>query len=187
MNRNRRRVKEFVHVFLTTMGATSAPGVPEEMRAGPAGPTGWCAWQPIDSPITDEDIAALEQDIGNPLPPLFVEYLTYKCLLMTDFGILSLPEVRFDRPLQEVNEYIGLLNRQSYWRSVGYIPFGQDGDGEGVLAFDTNNCTGDGDYAIMSVDPELMAQIGYIGTKCWNNFSELLDDVQNHLLSFEKT
>lgn len=179
------RIAKFIDVFLSTRGGF-APGVPQEMSGGPPDEYGWSPWHPIDSPITKEYVASLEQSIGARLPPLFCRYLTYKCLLMTRFGILSLPEIRCDRPSEKFRLFVDLIERQPYWRANGYIPFADDGDDYGILAFDTNRRSADGDCPVMYVAPEAMGQPGYRGVQKWNNFSHLLDDVQASLLSYKK-
>jgi hypothetical protein len=180
------RIEAFVKVFLATMGSTSAPGVPEPMRVGSPDEYGWSAWRPVESPIKEKDIAAIERFIGAKLPPLFKAYLTHKALLMTNFGILSLPEIRSDRPLEDVRAYLNLLATDPYLRSRGYVPFGQEGNGGGPLCFDTKRPNGEGDYPIMYVDHEREREAGYVGVQMWDSFAHLLDDVQRSLLSFRK-
>jgi hypothetical protein len=182
---SRRRIEEFVGAFVSTRGGF-APGVPEKMRDGPLEQDGWGRWHPIDSRITDNDIAALEKSIGAPLPPLFREYLTYKCLLMTSFGVLSLPETRCDRPLDDIEGWFAIMETQPYWKANDYVPFGQDGDDYGVLAFDVRRRNSEGDYPIMYVAPEFMDKPGYRGKQKWESFAQLLDFVQADMLSYTK-
>jgi hypothetical protein len=180
------KIAEFVQLFVATMGASPAPGVPDGMKVGAPSKSGWSEWIAIPSPITQSDLLSIEHSIGSPLPPLFARYLTYKCVLMTNFGILSLPEIRCDQPLKGLNSFFGLMETQPYWRSNGYVPFGDDGDDYGILAFDMKRPTSDGDYPVMYVAPDKMKQQGYRGIQKWNSFSELLDSVKSSLLSYKK-
>lgn len=174
------RIDRFIKVFLSSV-APYAPGVPDEMRDGPDDREGWCAWKPVASPVTQDMMQELEDSIGVPLPPLFKAYLTNKCLLMTDFGMLSLPEMRPDEPLEEFQGYLGLYQPGSYWRTQKLLPFGEDGDATGPICFDISQPTVDGDYPVVFVDRERTRQPGYRGEKRWDSFAQMLDAVEEHL------
>src|SRR5262245_15401963 len=88
------RIRRFVDEAFLPRAVTIAVGPPREMIDGEPVGDGWVPWKAVESPVTDEDIADLEAAIGAPLPPLFRAYLMYKCLLMTDFGMVRLPETR---------------------------------------------------------------------------------------------
>jgi hypothetical protein len=179
------RIARFVGVFLATMGAAPAGGVPPDMVAGPPNADGWVPWKTVDSPVGDDDIIELEGAFGVQLPPLFRAYLMYKCLLATDFGILALPRTPSDRPLDEMVEVMELINRTPFWRTNKLLPFGYDGNGGGWICFDTARPSQDGDYPIMLVEYDRLAQPGYRGQEAWGSFRSMLDALEAMMLSYQ--
>jgi hypothetical protein len=179
--RDQKRIMEFVEISIRT-GATVALGVPPEMADGPTDEYGWTPWKPIDSPVGEKEIFALEAYARAKLPPLFRAYLMYKCLLMTDFGIIRLPSIPSDRPLHDLLLYVRLLETEPYWREHSYLPFGSDGNDGGPICFDTKRPTTDHDYPVVFVDRDLAGRPGYTGVVRWPSFAALLDVLQKRML-----
>jgi hypothetical protein len=175
------RIKRFVSVFLEK-GVRIAPGVPSNMVNGPPFDGDWIPWKPIESPVTENDVARLEAMTGVRFPPLFRAYLMYQCLLMTDFGIIRLPQLPSDRPLEDVMGYMRVFNEETYWRVHGYVPFAYDGNDGGRMCFDTKRPDAQNDYPIVFVDHERAVSINYVGEQRWSSFAALLDTLENDML-----
>jgi hypothetical protein len=179
------RIEQFVATFLATMGSTTAPDVPDDMLASGLGISGWASWRPIKSPITETEISLVENHIGYKLPTLFKIYLSFKCLLMTDFGTVSLPEIRSDLPWQDFENYLGLFQHTQCLRENGYFPFGTDSRNGHSICFDLPSLNTDGDCPILEVDLERTMQLGYTPRIRNPSFSALLDEIEASLLSFK--
>lgn len=67
------------------IGLNRSPQDIEPEMADPAGPDdeGWTTWYPIDSTVTDEEIAQIEATIGYSLPPSYHVFLKHRPGLMT--------------------------------------------------------------------------------------------------------
>ena len=180
------RIRRFVDEAFLPRAWDSTSNPPAAMLAdGPTG-DGWVTWKAVDSPVTDADVFRLEATIGSPLPPLFRAYLMYKCLLMTEFGLVRLPSTPADDPLASVRIYVRLMDEQPYFRPRGLVPFGEDGNDGGPLCFDTSRPTPDGDYPVMFTDHELLPRPGYRGEQRWSGFAELLDVLETDLRSLDQ-
>ena len=180
------RIRRFVDEVFLLRAVTIIPVAPREMIDGPPNSSGWVPWKALDSPVTDADILAIEQVIGAPLPPLFRAWLMYKCLLMTDFGILSLPETPFDDPLRPFRHYVRIMDQQPYFRPRRMVPFGSDGNGVGPLCFDINHPLACGDYPVVLFDHELLHRPAYSGRPFADSFAALLDRVEANMLSYDQ-
>jgi hypothetical protein len=136
--------------------------------------------------VTDAEILAIEGVIGAALPPLFRGWLMYKCLLMTDFGTVRLPEVPSDKPLRPFRGFVDILDSQPYFRPRRVVPFGSDGNDVGPLCFDLNRPLPDGDYPVVLFDHELLHRTDYAGEPFADSFASLLDRLEAELLSFDQ-
>jgi hypothetical protein len=179
------RIERFVRVFLDHQGSNPTVDAPADMVAGPPDTSGWIPWQPVDSPVTDQDIARLEKQAGTPFPPLFRAYLMYKCLLMTQFNPVVLPETPSNAPLQKLKRLLKLIRDDPFFKQNGYIPFGQDANGAGPVCFDTKHPSVDQDYPVVVVDHDRMGNPGYTGERRWDSFASLLDVMEADMLSFD--
>lgn len=177
------RVIRFVNTFKNRC-TSIAVKVPEPMRNGPANSDGWVPWTPVDSPLTNDQLADFESKLGFRFPPLFRAYLLYKCLLMTDF-VVSLPETPFDDPLGPLSEYLAFRERYPSLADKQLIPFGYDCNEVGPACFDGSCKRPDGESPILIVDLGMVSDPSYRGEMCWNSFSELLDEIEADLLSFD--
>jgi SMI1 / KNR4 family (SUKH-1) len=182
----RRRIRHFVDEVFLPRAVMITPGGPPDMIDGSPNASGWRPWKPVENPVTDADILEIEQVIGASLPPLFRAWLMYKCLLLTDFGILSLPETPSDDPLGAFWVYVQILDdRESWARPRRVVPFGSDGNGVGPLCFDLNHPLPDGDYPVLLFDHELFHRPEYMGRPFCDSFASLLDMVEASLLSYD--
>jgi hypothetical protein len=155
------------------------------MVDGPPDESGWVPWKPVPSPVTDADILAVEEGAGAPFPPLFRGWLMYKCLLMTDFGLVRLPETPSDDPLHEIRQYVGIMNSQPYFRPRLVLPFGSDGNDTGPLCFDLARRHPDGDCPVVLFDHELLDRPEYAGRPFADSFAALLDMLEAAMRSFD--
>jgi hypothetical protein len=182
-----RRIRRFVDEVFLPRAVTIRPGVPAEMVDSPRTTSGWVPWKPVVSPVTEADILAVEEVIGSPLPPLFRAWLMYKCLLMTDFGTLSLPEMPSDDPLGPFrSRCVRIMDEQPYFRPRRVVPFGSDGNGVGPLCFDLNRPLPGGDYPVVLFDHELLHRLEYAGRPFADSFADLLDRLEANLLSYDR-
>lgn len=181
-----RRILHFVDDVFLPRAVMTRPGVPADMVDGPPDASGWVPWKPVPSPVEDADILAVESAIGAALPPLFRALLMYKCLLMTDFGTVQLPELPSDDPLRAFRRYMRLLDSQPDFRLRRVVPFGSDGNGVGPLCFDLTRPLPDGDFPVVLFDHELLHQPDYAGRPFADSFASLLDRLQAELLSFDQ-
>jgi hypothetical protein len=179
------RIHHFVDKVFLPRAVMIRPSVPAAMVDGSPNSDGWVPWKAIESPVTDEDISLFEGNIGATLPPLFRAYLMYKCLLMTDFGIVRLPEIPADYPLEPFGQLLGLLEDNSNLRHRRLVPFAQDGNDAGPLCFDVGRRLPDGDCPVLLMDHELYDQPDYSGLVLAGSFAELLDRIEKDMLSFE--
>jgi hypothetical protein len=180
--RDQQRIKRFVDVFLAK-GVRIAPRVPPDMVAGPSRDGDWTPWKAVDSPVDEEDVRRVEGVLGVALPPLFRAYLMHQCLLMTDFGIIRLPQTPSDRPLDEMLGYVRVFVEEPYWGRHGYVPFAYDGNDGGPMCFDTKRPSPENDYPVVFVDHERALQMSYTGEQRWDSFAALLDSLEGDLLS----
>lgn len=176
------RIKRFVDVFIERC-TDIAVVVPAVMRAGPPNSDGWTPWKPVDSPVTDIDVLSLENEFEIKFPPLFRAYLMYKCLLMTDFEVV-LPETPFDDPLGNLRGYLELRS-DAFFRERGLVPFAHDSNDAGPVCFDTRKPQLDGDLPVVLVDHGLMQNRSYNGKVIAASFAELLDRIEQTLLSYD--
>jgi hypothetical protein len=181
-----RRIRHFVDEVFLPRAVTICPGVPGEMVDGPPTASDWIPWKPVHSPVTDGDILAIERVIGSPLPPLFRAWLMYKCLLMTDFGLLELPETPSDNPLHQFRQYVDIMDSQPYFRPRGIVPFASDGNGVGPLCFDLKRPLPDGDYPVVLFDHELLPCPEYTGRPFADSFAALLEMLEADMMSVDQ-
>jgi hypothetical protein len=180
------RIRSFVDEVFLPRAVTIAVEPPAAMVAGDPVDGDWFPWKAVDSPVSDGDILQLEKAIGAPLPPLFRAYLMYKCLLMTDFGILSLPKTPADDPLGAFRRYVVMMDEEPCFRPRGFVPFAQDGNDGGPLNFDVRRPTPQGDYPVIYTDHELLHRPDYQGQQRWASFEELLEALEADMRSFDK-
>ncbi len=179
---NLKRIERFVQTFLDTMGSSPAPGVPIEMRVSVPDESEWTQWRPVDSPISEIQLTALESRVNGVLPRLFKDYLIYKCLLMTDFGSVSLPEIRSDAPWKELGSYLDLYEKTPYLTSNRYFPFGNDSRTGTLVCFSLRDLDSTQDCPILDVDLEQARRTDYSPRVRNPSFSTLLDEIETHLL-----
>lgn len=159
---------------MKTSGGGFALGVPESMRVGTVDPDGWSKWRAIDSPLNPNQLSAFK----NKAPSLFLTYLSHKCLMMSDL-LVSLPQTPSDEPLKEFLEFVGTYERDQFFKDNSLFPFGFDSNDSGFLCFDYSK---EGEnYPIVLVDFSRQ-----ILSERWKGFSELLDDIEKDLMSYEE-
>lgn len=114
-------------------------GVPPAMQVGEADAGGEATWRLLPSPVSDEDLAALERDLGVTLPATQRAYLQARAHLFQQVydsvhgEAIGLPEMPVDRPLSDlradVKAWAPLLG-------AGYLPVATFGDGYGPICAD---------------------------------------------------
>ncbi|MES2568615.1 MAG: SMI1/KNR4 family protein [Verrucomicrobiota bacterium] len=180
-----RRIRQFVDEVFLPRAVLLRPGAPVDMVDGPPDASGWVPWKPVPSPVTDADILAVEHVAGAPFPPLFRGWLMYKCLLMTDCGLVRLPETSSDDPLHQIREYVGIMDSQPYFRPRRVLPFGSDGNDVGPLCFDLSRPRPDGDYPVILFDHKLLHRPEYAERPFADSFGALLDMLEADMRSFD--
>ncbi len=180
------RVRYFVDDVFLPRAVTVSPSVPAAMVNGPPDASGWIPWKPVPSPVADHDILALEERIGDALPPAFRGWLMYKCLLMTDFGLLTLPETPCDVPLEDFVGHLDAMDSQPYFSSRNIIPFAHDGNDVGPLCFDLSRRRADGDCPVRLYDHELLPDTTYNGEPFADSFDALLCTIATDMLSYDR-
>ena len=113
------RIERFIRWFISHSGAGPAVVVPLDMRNGEPNSDGWIPWIPVENPLNEQAVSLIEIQIGYPLPSLFKCYLTYKCLLMTDF-VVCLPQTPSSDPLKEFEDWIGLFESEPFFKENKY-------------------------------------------------------------------
>lgn len=181
--KDQERIKQFVNVFLERC-TDVAVVVPEDMKAGESDQEGWTPWKSVDSPICDEQIMTLEKEINAKFPPLFRAYLMHKCLLMTDFAVLF-PETPSNAPFEKLRQYLSLWESEPFFKKRRLLPFAYDANDVGPVCFDIGRQNDDGDCPIVCVDHERITDASYNGEIIAASFSELLDEVERELLSYD--
>ena len=176
------RIERFVHVYLERCTDVSVE-VPPVMRNGPRTEEGWWPWRAVDSPVRPNDVLRLEARAGAAFPPLFRAYLTYKCLLMTEFCV-ALPETPFNQPLERLEEILQLRG-VPYFQQNGLLPFGTAPSGAGPACFDVHRRDRNGDCPIVFVDLPRVVEEGYRAPRMFASFAELVDCIEHELLSYD--
>ncbi|MDQ0171099.1 hypothetical protein [Paenibacillus tundrae] len=140
-------------------------GVPHNMQVGEVDEEGWVRWEMIPSTVTEEQVRKLEQlhDIPNPVPPLYLAYLTTRHVLNVylryDHFMIGLPDLPSDNPLRSLHTL------WEAWEPLivqGYIPFATYEDDAGPVCWDIQNPTKDEDYAVVWFDHEAL-----VGQPSW--------------------
>ena len=113
----------------------------------------WRIWFPIDSMVTDGDLAELEGKIGHSLPDDYKTFLKYK-----HFYELHISEVSFcPHPINTWKKKLTDMILNNYppecLSEKGYLPFASFNDW-GLLCFDTNRNQSDKNYPIVLWDHE---------------------------------
>lgn len=180
------RIRYFIDEIFLPNAITVWPGQPpKEMEDGPWGEGGWWCWKPCESPVTAGDILELEEKIGAPLPPLFRAWFMYKCVLMTDFGWIRLPDVISDDPFQWMWLNVEMMDSQAeYFRGRNIVPFADDGNDAGPVCFDLTRPLPDGDYPVLLFDHEMLDRPDYKGIEIAASFSDLLQKIEDGILEF---
>ncbi|CZF80599.1 hypothetical protein GCE9029_02084 [Grimontia celer] len=174
-------VKELVDTFLGTSGDGYALNVPADMRIGNVDDDGWCEWKSTDSSVTSEDIQAIEDGLGFKLPLLLSEYLTYKCLLMTDFSV-RLPQTPCDNPLFEFMEYVTLYNEK--FKSLDLFPFAYDENDAGPICLDIRGFHTN-ESAVVVYDYTYAGDPEYRGDLAWPDLKELFLHMISELKQYQ--
>lgn len=173
-------IKSFVSTFLSGSGDGLALNVPDEMKIGNTDEDGWSEWKAIDSPVTKQEIEAIESLLGFKLPSLLVEYLTYKSLLMTDF-IVRLPQTPYSKPLSEFMEYISLYKNR--FETLGLFPFAYDENDAGPICLDMKSSTKE--WPVVIYDYTKATNGSYRGDQAWSSLTELFQSIVNELKQYQ--
>jgi hypothetical protein len=123
---------------------------PPIMMVGDPDESGFAEWRAVDSPIDDDLLARFERFLDCKLPPLFKEYLKYKCIYNVDFDFAILPMFRFDEPLGWLQWAWDRMDRVK----PGVIPFVSGPFTASILCFDVNHAMEDGDCPVLKVHSE---------------------------------
>jgi len=133
------------------------PGkLPVEMRDDSIPPSNdWRGWKPVPSTVTNQDLDAMEREIGLKFPPLYRDFLQYKHFVdLTERG------VQFERHLSDSwRETLRNAHRQPWLNGTlldrGFIAFGSETFMDaGPVCFDTNRRDASGDCAVVFLDHE---------------------------------
>ena len=129
-----------------------SPGVPEEMRAGPADESGWYKWKLVPSRVTEADLDGLEKEIGCRLPGLMRTFLsTCYC----DFRDAELCRQRPDKPFETI---------QNAWNPIlvraGFLPFGWDKNADFICCIDLENMPDEDRCPVVQIDHEVLFDLG---------------------------
>lgn len=129
-------------------GALKLPGVPKEMWADDVKPDEeWKTWKLIPAVVSDEDIAAQEDDLGVQFPNVL------KCFLTTYFHFFKAPVGRHssDKPFYAIN---------NAWNPVlvkaGYLPFTWDEEGYFIRCIDLANMPDEDKCPVCQIDHEIL-------------------------------
>jgi hypothetical protein len=148
-----------VRVLLSQSEADSArvfpgfdhPDFPVELLTGPPDEEGFAPWGPAASPITERMTTGFENYLGVALPPLFKEYLKFKCVPFGDFYAGALPDIDPRRPLAWL-EWCAIRREQPFFlKNPRYTPLTHGPARIDQLCFDHSRPTVNGDYAIVMV------------------------------------
>lgn len=113
----------------------------------------WKTWLPVESRVTDKEIAELEAAIGHKLPADYISFLKYK-----HFHELYIGEARMCRhPINTWQTSLQKMIFNNYPRQFlidkGFVPFADMSDW-GLLCFDTNRGYLTASYPIVLWDHE---------------------------------
>ena len=143
------------HLYYWKDGNSKPGEVHPEMRE-PGGDytQEWKNWIPIESKVTDDEIADFENYLGHNLPEDYKTFLKFK-----HFYELNIGEAGFcAHPVytwrKELSDMIFDGYPREYMIDKGLIPFANWSDW-GHLCFDTNNASPDDNYEVVLWDHEM--------------------------------
>ena len=177
------KIKYFIDEIVLPR-ANPLPGVPEHLR-GDWNQGDWYSWIAIDSPVKKEDLNKIEREIKVQFPKLFSDYFLYKQILDGDYGLIRLPDMTPDDPMEGLRSEISLYSEYELFQRNSLLPFAQDGNDGGPLCFKFSEPNSKGDYPIYFVDHGCMTDPNYLGEKRWDSFEDLLDFIVKDTLSYE--
>jgi len=184
MKPTQERIRHFIDDIVLPR-ANPLPGVPEELRGDWSSDDGWYSWKAIPSPVSWNDLAALEQRFGIKFPPLFSAYFLYKQILDGDYGIVRMPDMRPPSPLQELESQMMIYFKSPSLQAHNLIPFGQDGNDGGPICFKTDLPTPEGDYPVYFTDHERLSDSKYAGEERWGSFESLITAIEADMISYD--
>lgn len=150
---------------------------PPEMVILPPDKDGKATWIPVDSPVNEERVKGFERYLEKPLPPLFREYLKFKCLLYVDLYIGSLPDIDPRHPFQWIEWSDQVRSHQYYKDNRNLIPFSYGPSHNSVLCFDTNRKIAN-DYTIVIIFTDAISSsdpIIYESADVFNTFEDYIN------------
>lgn len=150
-------IKEIIDTYLNKWIEIDLNRLPIAIDPAMAGPEsgfedeGWNTWLPIDSTVTDAEIAEFEKQVGHVLPADYKTFLKYKHFYELPMGEASLcpHPIHTWRAAQMEKIYEGYPTE--YLIDKGYLPFADWSDW-GLLCFDTNRNKEDHNYPVLLWD-----------------------------------
>jgi hypothetical protein len=130
---------------------------------------GWNAWLPVNSTVTDEEIASLEKQLGHRLPPDYITFLKHK-----HFYELYISEASFcphpvDTWKKQLTDLVFEGHPKEFHIDKGFIPFAVWSDW-GLLCFDTTAGAANNDHPIVLWDHDSPNEIETVA----DNFVQLM-------------
>lgn len=133
--------------------ANSLPGeVPEAMRTGES-EDDWTFWKPINSTVTDSDIAEMNEMLGVELSPQYVELLRHKHFMELQFGEISILPHPVGSWKASIRKAVFKGWPKAHLIEKGFLPFADYSDW-GLLCFGIAAKSADGEYPIYRWDHE---------------------------------
>ena len=126
------KIKYFIDEIILPR-ANPLPGVPEHLR-DEWNQEDWYSWIAIDSPIKKEDINEIERQLNVQFPKLFRDYFLYKQILDGDYGLVRLPDMEPDNPIEGLKSEVSLFFEYEMFQKNSLLPFAQDGN-DGAFMF----------------------------------------------------
>jgi hypothetical protein len=131
---------------------------PVQMLSSTPDSDGLAPWEPIDSPINERLTAGFERFLGVSLPPLFKEYLCFKCMIGMDVYDGSLPDIDPRRPLQWLEWCVVRSGGHPYQSNPWLVPLTEGPAGISDICLDTRRPNSVGDYPILTIHHSVFSE-----------------------------
>jgi hypothetical protein len=162
------------------MKSVYTKAVPPEMMLSAVNEGGWYEWKLVPGTLMPTDYWAIEKRFDIKFPASFIDWHRAYFFADGDCSLVRLPESLPTEPLQEIEMYLTEGPAEDLL-PLGLIPFADDGNGAGLLVFDTRGATNKEDYPIRIYDHEYDGDLEGLGEIIFSSFSKMLECLTHYL------
>ncbi len=160
------------------------PGLPDLYRKNPGNGEEWDDWIELGSTVTHDDFSSVEEKFNIVLPEPLKAYFEYKVIFDGDFGIYRFPDMRPNKPLDNLISEIELMNDLAFFKKNKLVPFAQDGNDGGPVCFKFNEESVEKGFPIYFTDHELLNHPDYEGELLFDSFVQFIEAIEKDMKSY---